>query len=260
LAYSGGDIMLVVLVLLGVIWIILLMFFAVTLSTLRVEVVNLNICVGAEKADARSAPTDKTNNYKIYFRLYLFNKIRWFSIKINDKKVKKFEKGKLLKWIDRKIGMKIEETKNLLILALRQRKKIFSKNTWEYIKMLDIKLSKLTMNIAIGTENAITVSYLTAFVSAAVSILLAFVIEDFKKEKYSYKVIPLYKNQNLLKMELNCIINVKMVHIMSVIMQGYTLLAEKKRCAEKNVPLKRRSDNKYGASNRRTYGHSYGQY
>jgi len=186
------------------------------------------------------------NNYKIYVRLYLFNKIRWLSIKIDNKKVKKFEKGRLLQWIDKKAGMRIEEEmKHMETLILKERKKIFSKQTWEHIKDLNIKISKLKMSVEIGTENAVITSYLTAFIGTAVSILLAFAIEDYKKEKYHYTITPLYKNQNLLKMDFNCIINIKMVHIIN------TLYI---------IALIKRSEGKNGASDRRTYDNSYEQY
>ena len=252
LTYPGGEYMLIVLIFIGIICIILLMLFAIVFSTLRIEVANLHVNIGTAK---------DINNYKIHFRLYLFNKIRWFGMKMNNKKVKKFEKGRILKLIDKKIGMRIEEEiKDLSALLLKQREKIFSKNTWKYIKSLDIKLSKLKMNVALGTEDAIITSYLTAFISAAISIVLAFIIKDFKKEKYAYTITPLYKNQNLLKMDFNCIINIKMVHIINVIMQGYTLLSKKKYYEKRNVPLRRRRDNRHGASDRRTYGHSYEQY
>ena len=201
------------------------------------------------------------NNYTIYIRLYLFNKIKWLSIKINNKKIKKFEKGKLLKWLDKKVGMRIEEEiRHIGTLILKERKKIFSKQAWEYVKGLNIKISKLKMSLDIGTGNAIITSYLTAFAGTVISILLAFAIENYKKENYSYKITPLYKNQNLLKMDLNCIINIKMVHIMNIIVQGI-LFRCRRASVLKNVPLKRRSERKHdGTSNRRTYDHSYEQY
>ena len=64
-----------------------------------------------------------------------------------------------------------------------------------------------------------------------------------KKEHYNYTIEPIYQNKNIYKIQFNCIIQVKMVHIINVI---YIFLK------------KGRSDlNERTTSNRRSYGYSY---
>ena len=64
----------------------------------------------------------------------------------------------------------------------------------------------------------------------------------YKKEKYEYKIKPIFGKQNFLKICIDCIINLKMVHIINII---YIL-------------KKKRSVNKYDkrTSDRRAYAYS----
>lgn len=85
----------------------------------------------------------------------------------------------------------------------------------------------------------------SAIITALASIIgigLARIIEIYNKEKYSYEIYPIYQNKNLIKLDLNCIIKVKMVHIISII-----YLIVKKRRVEKSERT----------SNRMSYDYSY---
>ena len=74
-------------------------------------------------------------------------------------------------------------------------------------------------------------------------VLLRKQIANSKENRFI--INPLYINKNLLNLELNCIFETKLIHIIYVIY----ILNEK-----------RRDDKNVRTSNRRSYGYSYGQY
>lgn len=240
--------MLVVLIIIGIIFLCTLVFLGITLSTLNIEIVKFNVS-GRTKDDfcENSKKTETTiNDYLIYVRIYLFNKIKLFSFKINNKKIAKLQKSKMIRWIDKKINMKIEEeVKDITKLIIKERKRIFTRETLEHIKMLNMKIISLKMKLDISTEDAMITSYLTAIIASLLSILLACNVDNFRKEKYSYTIRPVYIDQNFFKLDFNCIIGIKMVHIMNII---YLL-------------IRKRSEERHDrTSNRRSYDYSYGQH
>ena len=234
--------MLVFLIAIGIICFVLFIFLLFSLSSIEIDIAKFDVDMNNEYC---VKPQVTIKNYLIFVNIYAFEKIRIFKIKINEEKVKKMEKSKFIKWIDKKINMKLEEEiKDVSKFVLENRKKIFRKETIEYIKKLEMKLSKLKISITLGAEDAIITSYLVALIASGIAGVIAYVTKQINSKKYNYKVTPVYINQNYFKMELNCIINIKMVHIMNII---YLL-------------LKKRSEKYDRASNRRPYGYSYGQH
>ena len=108
-----------------------------------------------------------------------------------------------------------------------------------------MKMEELDLNIEMGAENPVATAFLVAGIASGLSILLGSKVRQENSRKYRYKITPMYIQRNFFKMQLNCIIAVKMVHIMNMI---YLL-------------LKKRSGKKYDrTSNRRSYGYGDEQY
>lgn len=196
--------MLIVLIILGLILGILLLIFLIVCSTIKIEIKELNL-------------NNLSKEYLIYIRLYIFGIIRWFGIKIDEKKVNKFQNSKLLRWIDRKVGVKPgEETKEFLKLIYRDKRKIVSKDFYKRIKKLKIQIEKINFNLYIGLENVILTSFLVTFISSITSIILARNIEDISKS--SYKIKPIYNSDKIFyKLNFNGIIKTKIIYILRVI-------------------------------------------
>ena len=73
--------MVLVFILLAILIILLTLFFFILLSTFHIEIRNFNLSNTKE---------EKLNkNYAIILSLYLGNKIKWISIYLNDKKLRK---------------------------------------------------------------------------------------------------------------------------------------------------------------------------
>ena len=212
--------MVLVFILCTIVILITLFIFMVILSTLKFQIKNFEI-TNIKENNKHILP-----NYEIKISLYLFNKIKWFSIKLNNKKIKNMYKNMKLDKIDFK---KIEQD--------------FKLEDLKYIKTLQPKFSYLNFKVKIGVEDAVLTSFIIFTISTIISILLPYTIKKYEKDKYYYQILPLYINKNAYEIKLNCIIEVKMVHIINII---YVLV--KKRRVGKNEQR---------TSNRRTYGYSY---
>ena len=209
--------MILVFILLTILIIIISFIFLILLSTFRIKIKDLEITNIKEK---------KEIDYAIIFSFYLGNKIKWLSFQLNDEKMKKTYTRMHLERIDFK---KIE--KNL---------------KWEdfkIIKHIQAKFSYFNLKMKLGTESPVATAFIIAILSSLISILLPLSMKKIEEENCNYEIEPIYENKNLYKIKFNCIIQVKMVHIINVI---YIFLK------------KGRSDlNERTTSNRRAYGYSH---
>ena len=190
------------------------------LSTLKIQIKNLEV------TNMKETAMQILPNYKIKISLYLFGKIKWVSIKIDDRKLKNKYKKIILDTI-----------------YLKEFGQNFKSEDFKYIKTLQPKISHLNFKVKLGTEDAVLTSFIIFAISTIISILLPYRIKKYDKDKYYYQILPLYINKNVYEIKLDCIIEVKMVHIINII---YVLL--KKRRVDRNGQR---------ASNRRSYGYSY---
>ena len=85
-------------------------------------------------------------------------------------------------------------------------------------------------------------TYLGQYVTGSISYTAA-LITRLKKERYIYNIKPLYYNKNLYKINLNCIIEIKMVHIINII---FILIKKGRKKNEQST-----------TSNRKPYAYSY---
>ena len=212
--------MVLVFILCTIVILVALLAFIFILSTLKIQIKNLEI-TNIKETEMRIFP-----NYEFKISLYLFGKIKWFSIKIDNKKLKNKYKKMILDTI-----------------SLKQLGQDFKRQDLKYIKTLKPKISHLNLKAKLGTEDAVLTSFIVFAISTIISILLPYRIKKYDKDKYYYQILPLYINKNAYEIKLDCIIEVKMVHIINII---YVL--SNKRRVDKNGQR---------ASNRRSYGYSY---
>ena len=210
--------MVLVFILLTIFIIMLALFFLILLSTFRIEIKNLT---------ASNLKQEKNNkDYVIILSLYLANKLKWISIHLNDKKLRKAYSKMQLEKID-----------------LKKLEKNFKWQDLKKIQKLQPKISEFNLKMKVGVESPVMTAFLVATLSSIISIVLPYFATNMKKEHYDYTIEPIYQNQNLYKIQFNCIIQVKMVHIINVITSFFK---------------KGRSDlNERTTSNRRSYDYSY---
>ncbi len=190
--------------------IILLIFSTIRLNVKKVKISNFENGIKKKKLE---------KEFIIYIELCLFGKLKIARIKLTKNLIDKMQIKADIKNLKRDAQL----LKNINIL--------------EIIKKLKIKTSKLNLQAQLGTEEVTLTVFLVTFISTVTSIL--FRNTDYKN--VDYNIMPLYQFGNTINFYLNCIINVKMVHIIYVI---YILL-------KKGMIKNERT------SNRRSYDYSY---
>jgi hypothetical protein len=175
-------------------------------------------------------------------------KIRIIGIKINKKKIEKIKK--IIQNIENSKMLKKLTEINMKKLSLNFEEKI-KNNNLELVKIvnvirnnLKIETLKLKMDLRVGIEDVIITSIFIAIISSIISIILGLTAKKLKNKKnnYYYRVMPIYGKENIFKLNLNCIINLKLVHIINIIYM---------------IVKKGRSDKYVRTSNRGTYGYCH---
>lgn len=204
-----------------VFFIILTILFLITSFFLLLLLSNIEIEIAKLWFDSSNIKEEKLENFLFYIRLKFLDKITWFKIRIDSKKIIKIKKSKLLK---SKTFEKISKMKNIKESILKNKKEIINIRN---LKDLDIKIEQLNLDMKISASDYIITSFFVAFIASVISIILAKNIKRYEKNKYRYLITPIYEYKPTLKIKLNCIIDIKIVHIMNVI---YMLV--KKRSVE----------------------------
>jgi len=207
--------MILVFIFLRLFIIISIVFLILITSTIRIKIENLQMGNHLKK-----------NKYKAFIQLYFLDKIKIFSIKINDEKVKKLYSNKKFEKIN------FNKVKEIIPI---------NKETLSIIKELKLEIEKLNLKIILGVEDAVLTSYLVAILSSLLGIILPHFVKDRYNKEIKYVVEPIY-NTTQFNMHLDSIISIKIVHII------YVLYALVKKGKEREYER---------TSNRRAYDYSH---
>lgn len=189
-------------------------FFLITFSYLKINIKELTVNNILE-------PKIKIF-YKIELSLYFLDKIKIlkYTITSNSKVIKKIE-------IKAKESIK------------------YDLNFLKLLKYIKINIEKFNLKLDIGTINVLLNSSIVFIISTAISIFIPHFIKNKNYEDIYYKIQPINKNKNLIDLKFNCIIKLKMVHIINIL---YMYLSKKG------------GDKIDGTSNRRSYDNSNEQH
>lgn len=223
----------------------MILFFSILLiifwfSIILVKKSNLVISIDRIKID-----TEKNHiEYQFTIAIYVIKKIKLLSIKLNKNKIKKIkdkiskiEKSEKFRKNIETLKSKIKED---LIISDEQYLNVLKL----VIKELKIQINKYNMDLKFGTSDIFATLFLITIISTILPAILMYTIYDIKE--LHYKIYPIYNKENILKLSLNCIITIKLVHIINII---------------KILNFKGRSDNYVRAtSNRRSYDNCNEQY
>lgn len=210
--------MILVLFLFGLIILIGIIGILIITSTLHIQIKNLSISNMQTKNNAK---------YAIIFSMYFANKIKYIWFDLNSKRAKKIYSKVQLEKID-----------------LKKIKKIFKLSDLKELPKLYPKISDLNLDMNLGTKSPLVTSFLIITISTAISLLLPHLANNLKDNRYFYNIKPLYYNKELYKINLDCIIEIKMVHIINVIY--YIFLKKGRKKNEQST-----------TSNRKPYAYSY---
>lgn len=156
---------------------ILILTIAVHTSKIGIDIENLIL-------DTETNP--KVNEEgKIYVYLLLFNRIKLFRKNVRNIPMKdvKFEASNF--------DITILKNKDIKI------------NYLELLKNIDIDIKNIDLNIQLGTEEAGTTAIFVGILAGILGIII-------KKPKY--QIMPIYANRNLLKIHLNGIFTIYLMH------------------------------------------------
>ena len=210
--------MILVLFLFGLIILIGITAILIIASTLHIQIKNLSISNMQKK---------NNNKYAIIFSIYFANKIKYIWFNLNSKRAKKIYSKVQLEKID-----------------LKKFKKVFKLSDLKELTKLHLKILDLNLDMNIGTKSPLVTSFLVVTISNAISLLLPHLVNNLKDNRYFYNIKPLYYNKELYKINLDCIIEIKMVHIINVIY--YIFLKKGRRKNERST-----------TSNRKSYAYSH---
>lgn len=200
---------------------------------LTLVIVFSSIRINIQKFNFFKKEKEKLNyDYKVIVELKFLGKVKIAKSIINPEKIRKLNKRTNIKQIVENIDFK--KVKNNLPNK-KENERLFNK--------MNIELKKFHLSLDIGTWDVIVTSAITTLIASFLGVILAKVIDDYDDEKYKYRIMPIYENKNAIKLSLNCIIQVKVVHIISII---FTLLKNRKEKEEYER-----------TSNRRSYDYSY---
>lgn len=203
--------MILVFLLISLLIIMTLIVLILLLSNIKIEIIKLQISNVSKKFNISFASK---------ISIFLFNIFKLLEINIDDNKVKKiYKSGKI----------NISKLKSNNIKDLR------------VISKIEFNLEQLKVDGYIGCEDAAYTAYITSAINSLLGILISKKINFYNKDRYIYHINPTFTNQNLVNLELNCIISIKIVNIINII-----LILLKKGSVRENERT----------SNRRSYAYS----
>ncbi len=202
--------MILVFLLLGLILILALIILILAISNLKIKIEKLHI-------------SNTLGNFKVEFTskfsIDVFNKFKVFEKLIDEEKIRNIFKNQ-------KFDMK----------------KIRYNDTFKIIKSHEIYFESFCINGHLGLEDAAFTSYVYAFLSSIFPVIIPKKINSYNKKKYKYDIAPVYINQNIVNLKINCIISIKIVNIINIFF---------------NSLKKGRVNNNEQPSNRRSYAYSH---
>ena len=201
-----------------IIMIVILLIF----SKIKIEIINFNFFGKIPKTISIN------KDYKIIIKLVILKKLPIIRLELTKERLEKLKLRDKMKNANIKAMKMLKEDKNKNQKIIRA------------LKELDITIQNMNLEVKIGTENASFTAILVAIISTLVSMLLKKHIKKYKSQ--TFKIQPVYYNQNLVNIGFSGIFEIKMIHIINII-----YILNKKEGVKKYERT----------SNRRAYGYSY---
>lgn len=197
----------------------LLVFFILVIIIVLIATTELRLCISI-----------KDMSFKSYLKIYVLKSILIAKIDLTKKR-KKYIKNKRIQ----------KQFKNL-----SKNKTKFIKEIYLILKDIKLNLKKLDLKIDISTTDCILTSYVVFILSNIIAFFIKFTNVKINSKNFKYVINPLYVNQKILNIKLDCIITTNLVHIISILY--------------KNLKKWRCDVNGNETSNRWSYGNCNEQY
>lgn len=180
--------MVLVLFICAILIVIMILTISLLLSTIRINVKDYNI----------SNLNVKKTKYKITISLYLLNKIKWISFKLNKEKL-------------HKISLKM----HLDRIDIKKLEKDFKMSDIKELMKIKPKLTLLHLDLKIGIEDILLTTYIIPVVCTIFSLILPIVTEEKNIKHIRYKAEPIYNQKNLYYVKLSSRVEIKMINLLN---------------------------------------------
>lgn len=168
----------------------LLVFFILVIIIVLIATTELRLCVSI-----------KDMSFKSYLKIYVLKSVLIAKIDLTKKR-KKYIKNKRIQ----------KKFKNLS----RNKTKLI-KEIYLILKDIKLNLKKLDLKIDISTTDCILTSYTVFILSNIIAFFIKFTNVKINLKNFKYMINPLYVNQKILNIKLDCIITTNLVHIISIL-------------------------------------------
>lgn len=168
----------------------LLVFFILVIIIVLIATTELRLCVSI-----------KDMSFKSYLKIYVLKSILIAKIDLTKKR-KKYIKNKIIR----------KKFKNLSKNKIK-----FIKGIYFVLKDVKLNLKKLDFKIDISTTDCILTSYTVFILSNIIAFFIKFTNVKINLKNFKYMINPLYVNQKILNIKLDCIITTNLVHIISIL-------------------------------------------
>ena len=179
----------------------MLILITLLLSTLKIEIKNFEKFSQSIRDDFENEKLGTSEFLKI--SVIFLKKIPILVVKLDKKKINKIRCNKKFKSIHlKKIKEKFKE---------QQPSK---KQILQAVKNIKIKIEKLNLRVYLGTEDSLITSYVTAFIASIIGITLPHLASE-NINNCKYEITPIYQNKNEYYINIDGILCIKIVHIIS---------------------------------------------
>ena len=205
----------------------------------------LSFHIGVIKLNIDSSEKKILNDFEFIFKVYILNIIPIINIRINERKIKQFQKSKMLERLSNIDYKKISRNIEKKIYREFKITDLIRFSTY-MLKKLKPEILLFRLYLELGFNDIFLTVYSIPIISTIITALLKYgnIDKNLKKNKnkYKYEIIPVY-NKYKINLKSDCIISIKFVHIIIIL---YNFLI-----------LQRRSDINGRTSYRRSYGYSH---
>ncbi len=189
--------MVLVLLFCTVLIIVISLFFVIIFSTLKIEVKNFKIS-NLEKSK------ENAFIYEVTISLEILNKLKYFSLNLNAKKIRKIT-----------LKMHLDKTK------LKELEREISLSDIKEIANIKPKISYMNLQLKLGIEDILATTYAVPIISTLISILLPLLVEKENLKNIKYEIKPMYNMGNMYDINLDIGIKVKILKVLNTAYRIY---------------------------------------
>lgn len=191
-------------------------FFLIIFSTIKIEIKNLKISnLITNKEKVTCADQNKYSKYEVSIGLEILNKIKYFSLNLNYRKIKKIT-----------LKMHLDKTK------IQELEREISISDIKEIMNIKPKISYMNLRLKLGLDDVLLTTYSVPIISTLISILLPYTVEKKDINNIKYEVNPMYNSGNIYEIQLNIGVKIKVIRILNVV---YRIYKNKKNKSKKKM-------------------------